>query len=155
MCLKLNKKVIGASHLDGLLIIHPLLKKSCHVAAMDLGSRWLIHMKTLLLDPVVSDPHIIVFHGTNEIQNILKKKYSKTWSEVKWKSLSCVWLFVIPWSIQSMEFSRPEYWGEYPFPSPVDLPNQGSNPGLLHCRQILYQLSYQGSPMSFKENIFL
>ena len=26
-----------------------------------------------------------------------------------WKSLSCVWLFVTPWTIQSMEFSRPEY----------------------------------------------
>ena len=25
----------------------------------------------------------------------------------KWKSLSCVWLFVIPWTVQSMEFSRP------------------------------------------------
>ena len=25
---------------------------------------------------------------------------------------------------------------------------QGSNPGLLHCRQFLYQLSYQGSPPS-------
>ena len=25
-------------------------------------------------------------------------------------------------------------------------PPQGSNPGLLHCRQILYHLSYQGSP---------
>ena len=25
-------------------------------------------------------------------------------------------------------------------------PTQGSNPGLSHCRQILYQLSYQGSP---------
>ena len=25
-------------------------------------------------------------------------------------------------------------------------PTQGLNPGLLHCRQILYQLSYQGSP---------
>ena len=25
-------------------------------------------------------------------------------------------------------------------------PTRGSNPGLLHCRQILYQLSYQGSP---------
>ena len=24
---------------------------------------------------------------------------------------------------------------------------QGSNPGLLNCRQILYQLSYQGSPI--------
>ena len=25
-------------------------------------------------------------------------------------------------------------------------PNQGTNPGLPHCMQILYQLSYQGSP---------
>ena len=25
-------------------------------------------------------------------------------------------------------------------------PTQGLNPGLPHCRQILYQLSYQGSP---------
>ena len=27
-------------------------------------------------------------------------------------------------------------------------PTQGSNPGLLHCRQILNQLSHQGSPLS-------
>ena len=26
-----------------------------------------------------------------------------------------------------------------------NFPNQGSNPGLLHCRQILYHLSHQGS----------
>ena len=26
-------------------------------------------------------------------------------------------------------------------------PTQGLNPALLHCRQILYQLSYQGSPL--------
>ena len=26
---------------------------------------------------------------------------------------------------------------------------QGPNPGFLHCRQILYQLSYQGSPPQF------
>ena len=26
---------------------------------------------------------------------------------------------------------------------------QGSNPGLLHCRQILYQLSYKESPLVF------
>ena len=25
-------------------------------------------------------------------------------------------------------------------------PTQGSNPGLLHCRRILYQLSHKGSP---------
>ena len=30
----------------------------------------------------------------------------------KWKGklFSCVWLFATPWTIQSMEFSRPEYW---------------------------------------------
>ena len=44
--------------------------------------------------------------------------------------------------IQSMEFSRPEYWSEYPFLSPGDL----SNPGLPHCRWSLYQLSNKGSP---------
>ena len=86
-----------------------------------------------------------------------------------------------PRTIQSMEFSRPEYWSGYPFPSPGDLPDpmieprspalqadslpaepqwkpentgvdslsllqrifltQEPNRGLLHCRQILYQLS--------------
>ena len=33
-----------------------------------------------------------------------------------------------PWTIQSMEFSRPEYWNEQPFPSPGDLPNPGIEP---------------------------
>ena len=87
-------------------------------------------------------------------------------------------------TIQSMEFSRPEYWSGQPFPSPGDrlnpeieswsptlevdslaaeppgkpknigvgslfllqqiFPTQESNRGFLHCRQILYQLSYQG-----------
>ena len=28
-------------------------------------------------------------------------------------------------------------------PSPGDLPTQGSNPGFLHCRWILYQLSHK------------
>ena len=27
-----------------------------------------------------------------------------------------------------MEFSRPEYWSGYPFPSPGDLPNPGIKP---------------------------
>ena len=30
------------------------------------------------------------------------------------------------------------------FPTPGDLPDQGSNLGLLHCRRILYCLSHQG-----------
>ena len=35
------------------------------------------------------------------------KFYCPKW---KWKLLSRVRLFATPWSIQSMEFSRPEYW---------------------------------------------
>ena len=48
--------------------------------------------------------------------------------EVKWKSLSPVWLFTTPWTIQSMEFSRPEYRSGQLFPSPRDLPNPGIEP---------------------------
>ena len=33
-------------------------------------------------------------------------------------------------------------------------PTQESNRGLLHCRWILYQLSYQGSPKYFLELLF-
>ena len=45
-----------------------------------------------------------------------------------------------------MGFSRPEYWvgGHYLFQGIFS--TQGSNPGLPHRRQILYQLSHKGSP---------
>ena len=70
-------------------------------------------------------------------------------SEVKCQLLSHVWLFATPWTVACrgplpMEL-RQEYWSGLPFPSPEDLPDQGSNPGLLHRRQILNYLSYQGS----------
>ena len=45
---------------------------------------------------------------------------------------------------QSMEFSRPEYWSSLSLLQGI-FPTQGSNPGLLHCRRILYQLSHKGS----------
>ena len=66
----------------------------------------------------------------------------------KWK-WSRVWLFATPWTVAyqtalSVGFSRQEYWSGLPFPPPVDLPTQGSNPGLLPCRQMLYRLSHQG-----------
>ena len=43
---------------------------------------------------------------------------------------------------QSMGFSRQEYWSGLSCPPPEDLPN----PGLPHCRWIIYQLSHQESP---------
>ena len=56
----------------------------------------------------------------------------------KWKSLSHVQLFSTPWTIQSMEFSRPEYWSGWLFPSLGDLPNPGKKPRAPHCRQVFY-----------------
>ena len=68
-------------------------------------------------------------------------------------SLSCVRLFVTLWTVAARLLC--------PWKSPgkntgvgchsllhVIFLTQGSNPGLLHCRQILYHLSYQGSPVS-------
>ena len=42
--------------------------------------------------------------------------------------LSRVRLFATPWTIQSMEFYRPEYWSWSPFPSPGVLPKLGFKP---------------------------
>ena len=46
-------------------------------------------------------------------------------------------------------------WAAFPFSK--DLPNQGSNPGPLHCRWILYQLSYPLTigGLSLLQGIFL
>ena len=46
------------------------------------------------------------------------------------KLLSCVWLFVTPWTVAhqappSMGFSRQEYWSGLPFPFLGDLPDPG------------------------------
>ena len=52
-------------------------------------------------------------------------------------------VFGTPWTIQTMEFSRPEYYrGSLSLLQGI-FPTQGLNPGLLHCRQILYQLSHK------------
>ena len=56
----------------------------------------------------------VALYGVAQSRTRLKRLSSSNF-EVKWKSLNCVWLFVIPWTVAcqaplSMEFSRPEYW---------------------------------------------
>ena len=60
-------------------------------------------------------------------------------------------LFATPWTVAcqaslSMVFSRQQYWSRLPSIFQGIFLTQGSNLGLLHCRQILYHLSHQGSP---------
>ena len=54
--------------------------------------------------------------------------------------LSRVQLVATPWDVAhqaplSMGFSRQEYWSGLPFPFTGIFLTQGSNLGLLHCRQ--------------------
>ena len=63
--------------------------------------------------------------------------------------VSRVWLFAAPQTVAhqaplSTGFSRQEYWSGLPCSPPGVFLTQGSNPGLLYCRRILYQLSHQG-----------
>ena len=65
----------------------------------------------------------------------------------KWKSLPCVLLLVTPWIMQSMDFSRPEYWSGQPFSSPGDLPNPGIKPRLPTFQADSLPAEPQGKPI--------
>ena len=84
-------------------------------------------------------------------QTVNKSEHWSSTERAVCYALSHVWLFATPWAVArqaplSMEFSRQEYWSGLPGPPPGIFPIQGLKPGLLHCRQILYRLSHQGSP---------
>ena len=55
----------------------------------------------------------------------------------KWKSLSHGWPFATRWTDTGVGILSLLQW---------IFPTQALNPGLAHCRRILYQLSHKGSP---------
>ena len=64
--------------------------------------------------------------------------------EVKWKSLSRVFTLCDPvdYTVHGILQPRILEWVAFPF-SRGSSQTQGSNPGLPHCRRILYQLSHK------------
>ena len=63
----------------------------------------------------------------------------------KWKLLTCVQLFATPWTVHPWNSpSQNTGVGSLSLLQGI-FPTQGLNPGLLYCRQILYQLSHKGS----------
>ena len=67
--------------------------------------------------------------------------------------LSCVRLFGTPRTIAnqaplSMEFSKQDYWGGFPFPSPEDLPNPGIEPGSPALAGGFFTTEPPGKPLS-------
>ena len=68
-----------------------------------------------------------------------------------WWLLSHVRLFVTPWTIQSMEFSRPEYQSGQPFPFPGDLPSPGIEPRSLALQANSLLAEPQGKPIAYAQ----
>ena len=112
-------------------------------------------------EKIISEPKTRGSYIKTKINVTCKNKWKVIWNnqdksesihshECVWSHFSHVGLCVILWTIShqvplSMGFSRQEHWSGLPFPPPGDLLTQGSNPGLLCCRKILYCLSHQGS----------
>ena len=118
---------------------------------MYLGNAFLCCLQRINFKTMEKYSNVEVFfksHFTKKgIEDSTKDNFIISW---KWKKVK---VFVTQWCptlcnpadcSPSMEFSRQEYWSGLLFPPPEDLPNQGSNLGLLYCSQILYQLSHQG-----------
>ena len=71
------------------------------------------------------------------------------WKSEKWKSFSRVRLFATP--LYSPWDSPGQNTGVGSLSLLQEIfPTQGSNPGLLHCRQSLYHLSHKGSNKEYK-----
>ena len=150
-------------------------KKNPNMVPFPWSPKCFIHKSSLSLSPLI--------HSYLPLPTELSGKSKQ---EICIGQVNCITVFTTPRTLQSMEFSRLEYWSGYPFLSPGDLPNpwielwsptlrvdslpaeppgkpkntwvgslsllqgifltQQLNQGFLHCRQILCQVSYQGSP---------
>ena len=88
-----------------------------------------------------------VGHRINTVISWMKEKLLVA----QWCLTHCDPMDYSPQAPLFKEFSRQDYRSWFPFPPPGDLPNQGSNLSLPNCRQIVYHLSYQGSPSIVNE----
>ena len=116
-----------------------------HVESV-MPSSHLILCRPLLLPPI--PPSIRVFSNESTLRMRWPKYWTFSFSIIPSKEIPGLISFVVSNSLLphqtplSMGFSRQEYWSGSPFPFPGDLPN----PGLPHCRHILYHLSHQEHP---------
>ena len=101
-----------------------------------------IYKQTLLKDsPILSQLHILHPICLLFLVRICKLSKFQLYNTVLstmcgWVLLNRVWLFATPWTVAhqaplSTEFSRQQYCGGLPFPSPGDHPDPGIEPGSL------------------------
>ena len=103
------------------------------------------HSFTMFLPP--SNGLLVFYHSSS---SLLISRHRKSLKSLKSESEGCS---VVSDSLQSMNYTvhrilqaRILEWVAFPFSRGI-FPIQRSNPGLPHCRRILYQLSHKGSPL--------
>ena len=101
---------------------------------------------------------LVQFRGLRSSDLTASPKYHRSNILGLWSFLMCVLVArLYPTLCESMDYSTPcssvygilqariLEWIATPFSRGI-FPTQGLNPGLLHCNQVLYNLSYSGSP---------
>ena len=97
--------------------------------------------------------NVNITYGTNIWTLNVVQMWTLKWEKMKVKSLSRVQLFATSWAVACTRLLRPwDFLGKSTgvgchFLIQGIFLTQGLNPGLLHCRQMLYRLSHQGSKM--------
>ena len=109
-------------------------------------NHWFSRIISKFADKQLGRAHLFLSVHWPEVQNT-RRYQIRIWNVIFIFQLSHVWFCVAPWTIAHQAplstgilQARILEWAAMPFPT------QGLNPGLLHHRWILYQLSYQGSP---------
>ena len=96
------------------------------------------------------DDNVKIF--MRQIKELINGNYaSLLQAQIESESVSCS---AAPDSLQTiacqaplpMEFPRWKYWSGLPSHTPGNIPDQGLDPGHLHCKQILHRLNHWGSP---------
>ena len=80
-----------------------------------------------------------IFNNTELVKQKIVYIITEYSIDIKWNTVQ-IYLhdtsFITNFRLKrDMGFPRQVYWSELQFPSPGDLFDQGSNPGLLHCRR--------------------
>ena len=103
-------------------------------------------VKVAQLCPTLCDPMNYTVRGILQARSLewVAFPFSRGSSQPRdWTQVSLIaGRFFTSWATREDQ----EYWSGQPIPSPGDLSAQESNPGLPHCRRILYQLGHKGSP---------
>ena len=92
--------------------------------------------------PIYILGNMYIFNNNCSDTMIYSSHHSYISSEVKWKLLIHVQLFATPWLVCPWNSpGQSTGVGSHSFLQGI-FPTQGSNPGLPHCRWLLYQLSH-------------